>query len=96
LCRANGETSSISKKDRTILYHRKRLEKFRKLLAKYPDSRGTIIDEARIDIPTPLRADIWAALLGVPSEAEYKKIYDSIDKRTIGPADHQIALDVIR
>eukprot|EP01122_Echinamoeba_exundans_P012881 TRINITY_DN550_c0_g5_i2.p1 TRINITY_DN550_c0_g5~~TRINITY_DN550_c0_g5_i2.p1 ORF type:complete len:946 (-),score=79.65 TRINITY_DN550_c0_g5_i2:24-2861(-) len=87
---------SVEQKERDMAYQRRRVRLFKELLAEYPGSRSRILKEAQEDIPPSLRPQLWAAVLGVPTPIECKKLYDAIDKETEGPADRQIELDIPR
>lgn len=90
------EDWSVEEKERDIAYQRRRVRLFRELLQDCNKNRAQMVKEARVDIPPSLRASIWAAVLGAPPPAECKRIYDSIDKESDGPADRQIELDIPR
>ena len=78
-------------KDLDYQYYRIRL--FRRLLFLYPASKDDIIEEAKIDIPPLLRAEIWAAILGIQGDIQAE--YDSIDKETENPTDRQVRTFVL-
>jgi hypothetical protein len=81
-------------REQDLDYQRHRIMLFRKLLTDYPASQRFIMQEAKIDIPPLLRCELWAVILGVGPDAQ--QIYDSIDKESEGPSDHQIDLDIPR
>lgn len=87
---------SPEQKEFDLDYQHIRIKIFKALLPELPESRFHISKEAQKDIPPILRGDIWAAILEVPSTAECRRIYDRIDKDSIGPADKQIDLDIPR
>jgi len=83
-------------REKDLEYQAHRICMFRQLLEHYPETRNQIVREARKDIPPMLRAEIWAAILNVPSADVCTKTYADIDKESEGPADRQIELDVPR
>jgi serine/threonine protein kinase/rhodanese-related sulfurtransferase len=83
-------------REKDLEYQASRIVMFRRLLEYYPETRSQIVREARTDIPPILRAEIWAAILNVPSATVCAKTYAEIDKDSEGPADRQIELDVPR
>jgi serine/threonine protein kinase/rhodanese-related sulfurtransferase len=83
-------------REKDLEYQAHRIVMFRHLLEFYPETRSQIIREARKDVPPMLRAEIWAAILNVPSATICAKTYAEIDKDSEGPADRQIDLDVPR
>lgn len=83
-------------REKDLEYQADRICMFRKLLEYYPETRMQIVREARKDVPPMLRAEIWAAILNVPSMTVCAKVYADIDKESEGPADKQIDLDVPR
>jgi TBC domain-containing protein kinase-like protein len=76
----------MREKDLDYQYYRIRL--FRRLLFLYPSSREQIIEEAKIDIPPLVRAQVWAAILGV--QGDYQAEYDLIDKESENQIDRQV------
>lgn len=83
-------------REKDLEYQAYRIDMFRHLLEFYPETRNQIVREARKDIPPMLRAEIWGAILNVPSAAVCAKTYAEIDKDSEGPSDHQIELDIPR
>eukprot|EP00040_Diaphanoeca_grandis_P015671 m.80221 g.80221 ORF g.80221 m.80221 type:complete len:893 (+) comp25295_c1_seq1:150-2828(+) len=81
-------------RERDLDYQHYRIQVIRRLLRGFPYLGPKLQIEARTDIPRPLRAEVWAAILGVPSNIE--EIYDSIDKEAVEEIDHQLAVDIPR
>jgi len=79
-----------------VEYQRYRVALFKELLRESPLPRKKIAKEARTDIPPMLRGEIWAVILNIPSELDRLDLYESVDKESPGPADHQISLDIPR
>ncbi|KAG2392700.1 hypothetical protein C9374_011425 [Naegleria lovaniensis] len=91
----------IGEKDMDFAYQQQRVHTFRKLLLNYPFSRDEIIKEAKIDIPSILRGEIWAAILGTEDDLEadslYFKISHDLQKQPLSNVTkRQIAVDVPR
>jgi len=82
----------IREKDVEYQFHRVIL--YDRLILAYPFKRSSIYREARVDIPPLVRANVWAAILGV--EGDVQGIYNSIDKETPTSTDRQIEVDIPR
>jgi len=81
-------------REKDVVYQFHRIILFDRLLEGYPFTRDRILKEARIDIPPPLRAKVWAALLNV--QGDIHDLYSRIDKESITPTDRQIEVDIPR
>ncbi|KAL9653308.1 hypothetical protein ABK040_011015 [Willaertia magna] len=91
----------LSEKERNETYQIQRVTLFRKLLFNYPNSRYEILKESMIDIPTSLRGEIWACLLGIEDDLEIEKEYQlllkELDKNPLSiVTKRQISVDVPR
>eukprot|EP00026_Physarum_polycephalum_P002277 Phypoly_transcript_02283.p1 GENE.Phypoly_transcript_02283~~Phypoly_transcript_02283.p1 ORF type:complete len:920 (+),score=171.63 Phypoly_transcript_02283:56-2815(+) len=91
--------TSSKAKEQSFDYQRHRLQVFREILRKFhanvPQATHELSDQAKIDIPSILRGEIWSALLGIRGN-DYISEYESIDVLRIGPSDKQILLDIPR
>ena len=85
-------------KEKTIAYLNYRSKFFNNLLTKYPLSEKQILEEAKIDIPSICRNQIYTILLGLAKKNEYIDLYNSIDKDIVYDAqlEKQLELDIIR
>ena len=92
----DGVLPPISVRERDIDYQRFRVSVFKELFKKLPSSSEEIRLQAKIDIPPVIRAEVWAIVLGVPSNREAQEIYNKMDKESKGRWDHQIDLDIPR
>ncbi|GAM16940.1 hypothetical protein SAMD00019534_001150 [Acytostelium subglobosum LB1] len=86
--------------DDELDYQIARLSAFHKALYQYVyedaiQAQPQIIRMAKFGIPTILRGDIWAAILGVV-HADAVSIYHSINLDVRGPNDKQFELDIPR
>ncbi|XP_065188114.1 TBC domain-containing protein kinase-like protein isoform X1 [Sycon ciliatum] len=81
-------------RERDLDYQIQRLVYFQRLLEGYPYSRDRLSKAAQHDIPPPVRAHIWAALLGV--KGDYRTAYEQIDKDSETNTDRQIEVDIPR
>eukprot|EP00039_Didymoeca_costata_P010842 m.147023 g.147023 ORF g.147023 m.147023 type:complete len:928 (+) comp14980_c0_seq2:288-3071(+) len=75
-------------------YQFERVALFTRILRGYPFTRPHLHVAAKKDIPMPLRGKIWAAILEVPVNVQ--EVYESIDKESPNPSDHQLAVDIPR
>ncbi|XP_065058792.1 TBC domain-containing protein kinase-like protein [Rhopilema esculentum] len=81
-------------REKDVVYQFHRVILFDRLLEGYPFTRDRIIKEARIDIPPPFRAKVWAALLNI--QGDVQEVYDRIDKESVTSTDRQIEVDIPR
>jgi TBC domain-containing protein kinase-like protein len=90
------ESSSLplAIKEKDIEYQFHRMVMFTRLLESYPHSQPRIVMEAVVDVCPLVRAEVWAALLGVKGDIQEQ--YTSIDKDSEGSADRQIDVDIPR
>ena len=81
-------------REKSAVYQFHRLQLFKALLARYPASHRDIIREAKVDIPPLLRGEIWSIVLQIQFTDE--ALFETVDKESEGPSDHQIDLDIPR
>eukprot|EP00124_Ichthyophonus_hoferi_P001971 Ihof_evm3s120 gene=Ihof_evmTU3s120 len=92
----NGQPKKqpIAVRERDIDYQYHRTVLYRGLLKGYPYSIPAIRREAHIDVPPPVRGQVWAALLGVCGDVD--EAYRLVDTTTPHPIDRQIDVDIPR
>ena len=91
----DAELPPLSAREHDLEYQNFRVQVFRDLLAKWPQSREQLTAQARVDIPPLLRAQVWRRLLDI-NDKDVPGEYQAIDKESDGPSDHQIELDIPR
>lgn len=79
-------------RERDTEYQFYRIMLMTRLIQGYPYTRDMIIEQARMDIPPPLRGKIWSCILGVIKT----KKYEWLDKITSTATDRQIEVDIPR
>eukprot|EP00743_Colponemidia_sp_Colp-15_P012485 GILK01014239.1.p1 GENE.GILK01014239.1~~GILK01014239.1.p1 ORF type:complete len:913 (+),score=147.65 GILK01014239.1:42-2741(+) len=84
----------IGRREKDFRYQLHRVNRFKKLLKRYPMTRAEIFREAQTDIPPILRAQVWSAILAV--QGDPRIAYELIDLHAESPWEHQISLDIPR
>ncbi|KAJ3256991.1 hypothetical protein HK103_004974 [Boothiomyces macroporosus] len=85
---------ALNSKNTDFKYQFMRLFLFKSLLKKFPQTLASIKQEAIKDIPTLLRGQIWAALLGIVGDPELE--YDEYKTNVEDTSDKQLDLDIPR
>ena len=81
-------------RERDVRYQSARVALYRRLLQSFPHRAQRIWQESLTDVVPIYRAQVWAALLGVPTTST--RLYTAIDKESPSPVDRQIEVDIPR
>ncbi|CAI8006071.1 TBC domain-containing protein kinase-like protein, partial [Geodia barretti] len=92
--RHDSSSLPLAIKEKDVEYQFHRMVMFTRLLESYPHSRSLVMAEAVVDVCPLVRAEVWAALLGVKGDIQEE--YAAIDKDTEQLTDRQIDVDIPR